>query len=57
MWLVYSQDGKTRILLRKGLVPSTVQEAVQRNNGKAYFNVTVEGKKVTWGEKVSGLIW
>jgi hypothetical protein len=34
-----------------------VQEAVQRNAGKAYFNVVIEGKKVSWGAKVSGLTW
>jgi hypothetical protein len=35
MWLGYRQDGKTRILLRKGLAPTTVQEGVQRKNGEA----------------------
>ncbi len=57
MWLVYSDDKALHVLLRVGVVPEKVRDAVRKSHGKAYFEASVDGKVITFGEQVGEQEW
>lgn len=57
MWLVYAESKKPLVLLHKGEVPESIQQAVKKGHGKAYFDATMQGKAVTFGGQAAEQAW